>query len=465
MKKNKNKKHLFLIVFGILSGILAYHTDSLKTANFTNTVKNDTINYQENQKSIPLSKHYKYKIDEEDKILYLKPNSRQTVKFKIKNVGKSSWNIDTENSVKTTINPQDTVSLEFNITAPVIPGFYNQAIKPLVADKKWTTNNQLNIGLIVDGALDESYQYEVVDQSQINLLLKGSKQVTIKVKNTGTIAWQNHGKFPLYLIADPKYSTSKFKPLNDSWISDEIIGTMQEYEVNPGQTATFVFNMTSPDYITDHELGFKLSINNIFTFKFPIILGINVLIKKVALTFDDGYGNIDAFIDLLNNENVRGTFFMLGCVAEKNPDAMRRIVNEGHMLANHSYCHPDFRTLSDDEIRWQLSHTREVMQNITGKDIYPYFRYPYGAMNARTNAVLKEEGWTFIHWTQSTGDYKRHENSAAGRQQVYYYSTLNPPNNSIVLMHIISKSSLAALPSIIKWYRDHDYSFVTVDQL
>ena len=156
---------------------------------------------------------------------------------------------------------------------------------------------------------------------------------------------------------------------------------------------------------------------------------------------------------------------MLGCVAQQNPDAMRRIVNEGHLLASHSYCHPDFRTLSADQIRWQLSETRKIMQEITGYDVFPYFRYPYGAMNEKTHAVLKEEGWKYFHWTQSTGDYKHHGNTSEGRKQIFYYSTLNPPEQSIVLMHIISKSSLAILPEIIKWYRDHGYVFVTVDEL
>lgn len=438
MEKTKTKKCLLLFALSVLSGFSLSSLDYFSTPEFTSTI----------QTNILPAERYKYKISEEDKIIHLEPNSTKQIKLKIKNTGKSTWN------TPTTVTPGSTTTLPFTLTAPATPGFYNHPIKPLVADPNWTVNNQLNIGLIVDGDMDKSYQYKLLNPDPISLLIKDTKQITLKIKNTGKVAWQNHGKFSLYLA--PKMATAKFGLLAT---------TMQEYEVHPGQTATFVFNLTSPDFLADYQLGFGLSINDLYSFKEPIVIAANISTKKVALTFDDGYGDIDAFINLLNEQHVRATFFMLGCVAENQPAAMRRIVNEGHLLASHSYCHPDFRTLTDDEIRWQLNHTREIMKDITGTDVYPNFRYPYGAMNERTNALLKEEGWTYYHWTQSTGDYKHHANTAAGRQQIYYYSTLNPPDSSNVLMHIISKSSLATLPNIIKWYRDHDYSFVTVDQL
>lgn len=454
MEKTKTKKRLLLFVLSVLSGFALSSIDYFKNPEFNWLIQTSTISQPEAK--IHPSERYKYAlVNSKDKTIHLKPNTQKDLELKIKNIGKLSWNIQSETPA-ISIDPNETFAAKFSVKAPASPGFYSKIIKPIVADSDWKTNNNMNLSIIVDGDFNKSYQYELVDEKPLKLMSNVSRQVTLKIKNIGTATWYDHGKFALQLLATK---------IDNSWLEEEIVATMSEPEIVPGQTATFNFNITAPAFIADYELKFGLAVKDNYIFENPFVLGINVATKKVAITIDDGYGNIDAFIDTLNRENVRATFFMLGCVAEKSTGAMRRIVTEGHQLASHSYCHPDFRTLSDDEVRWQLNHTRDVMKDVTGKDVYPYFRYPYGAMNERTNAILKEEGWKYFPWTQSTGDYKFHENSAAGRQQIYYYSTLNPPDNAIILMHVISKSSLAVLPDIIQWYRDHDYNFVTVDEL
>lgn len=306
--------------------------------------------------------------------------------------------------------------------------------------------------------VEPSYKAEFFYMDAINLLSHTSKEVTVRIKNTGMETWSSKGKSAIQLTPDANAAASDFV------ITPAIL---QQESVAPGKTAAFTFTITASGRVADYLLNFELSTadKKSFIMDIPVSLGITVATKKVALTFDDGYGDVGAFIDLLNSKNIRGTFFMVGYAAEKNQDAMRRIVNEGHMLADHSYGHPDFRTLTDDEIRWQLNQTREYLLKITGKDVYPYFRYPYGAMNERTNNVLKEDGWKYFPWTQDTTDWKYHQDSEAGRQHIYHYATLNPPEEAIVLMHTMSKSSLAVLPDVIQWYRDHGYSFVTVDEL
>lgn len=460
----KTKRNLLLFVVSVVSGFLLSSADYFSAPELNSLLQTNTLSTQPTAKILP-GERYRYAlVDDKDKTIHLKPNVQKEVKVKIKNTGKFSWDIKSK-ALTAKVDPTKTIDLKFNVASHANPGFYTETIKPIVADNKWTINNKMYLGVVVDGDFDKSYKYELLTKDSLSLMNKATKQITLKIKNTGTVSWSNRGQFPLLLTAADKSVAADFKPADNSWLADDLIATMYEDEVPPGEVATFNFNMTAPAYISDYEFKFNLAIKDNYIFKDSFVLGIDVVTKRVALTFDDGYGNINDFIDLLNSENIRGTFFMLGCVAEQQPDAMRRIVNEGHLLASHSYCHPDFRTLTADGIRWQLNRTREIMLDITGKDVYPYFRYPYGAMNAFTNNVLREDGWKYFHWTQSTGDYKHHGNSAAGRQQIYYYSTLNPPDNSIVLMHIISKSSLAALPDIIQWYRDHGYSFVTVDQL
>jgi peptidoglycan/xylan/chitin deacetylase (PgdA/CDA1 family) len=145
---------------------------------------------------------------------------------------------------------------------------------------------------------------------------------------------------------------------------------------------------------------------------------------------------------------------------------MKAIIESGHLLASHSYIHPNFNTLSTSEIRNQLNTTRDAIINSTGGyDPYPYFRYPGGDHSQRTDAVLAEDGWEFFHWTNGTGDFKYRANTSAGRSHILYYATAGAPDKAIVLLHTMSKSTLAVLPDIINWYRDRGYAFVTVDQL
>lgn len=316
-----------------------------------------------------------------------------------------------------------------------------------------------------------SYDYAVPEKTMERVFsIYGNHESKIKLQNTGDSSWYSDGNLRVGLAVKKDETSDLFKTDNLSKNKDlgdySVVGWVNQTGVSRGGFGDFSFEVASPGRVGRYPVKLYLVVGDTFVIEDkPINLDLVFADKMVALTFDDGYGNIDSFIDTLNSQRVRGTFFMLGVVAQNQPEQMKRILREGHMLASHSLDHPDFRTLTDDGIRWQLSHTREIMKNITGYDVLPYFRYPYGAMNKRTHEIVEGEGWKWFHWTQSTGDYKHHENSAEGRSQVYYYSTLNPPDKSIVLMHIISQSSLNVLPDVIAWYRAHGYEFATIDEM
>ncbi len=188
--------------------------------------------------------------------------------------------------------------------------------------------------------------------------------------------------------------------------------------------------------------------------------------KFVAITIDDGWGgNIQGFLDVLKENRVKATFFMQGNEAEKQPELMKKIVEEGHLLANHSYDHPEFTTLTKDEILWELEEGRKAILEASGYDPYPYFRYPYGSNSTLSNQILAEQGWKSFYWTQNTWDWAFEEDTPEGREYIYQTAIQNAPQESIVLLHTHGGSSVGTLPDIIKWYRENGYSFVTVNQL
>jgi peptidoglycan/xylan/chitin deacetylase (PgdA/CDA1 family) len=139
-----------------------------------------------------------------------------------------------------------------------------------------------------------------------------------------------------------------------------------------------------------------------------MVLHGNTVQPWVALTLDCGnsYGHLGAILDELRTANVRLTFFLLGSLIEDSPVELRRLVDEGHELANHSYSHADFTTLSDREILAELDDTEASIQAILGPHVTtrPFFRFPYGASDKHSLQVVIDHGYLPVHWTLDTLD-------------------------------------------------------------
>jgi peptidoglycan/xylan/chitin deacetylase (PgdA/CDA1 family) len=481
----KNKILLAVLAIGLMSTL--FYTQTNLSQNLKTQVLID-ISEKTNPRSETLQSYNYEIISQEKNTIKLDENEEKNLTIILQNTGKNSWDIseNSKNSLylksifpnetnsniydkeeenwqspilykisdkngKTEIKTNETLTFEFKISSPKNAGYYKEKFGLLLENKKLLRTKTLDFDILVKGNYEDSYSYEYSNPiMKDNYLPNKEKQIQIKLINTGKTPWYK--------------SENNYAYLQETNTKTETI--LSEPQVLPGKEGTFLVNIKTPSETGSYEKQFVFVIKDLKTFdSTPINFEMNITNKKVALTFDDGYGEIDPFIDTLNEHNVKATFFMLGAVAQNQPEQMRRIVADGHRLADHSYNHPDFRTLSREEIVWQIEETRKIMKDITGVDPAPYFRYPYGASNQFSNSVVEENGWKWIHWTNGTGDYQHHENSAAGRHQTYFYATLNPPESSIVLMHIISKSTLGALPDLIKWYRENDYAFVTVDEL
>lgn len=495
------KKTLLIGLFAAFIGGFLVQLQSDSTQMQANVLLSIREEQEEDSQKWRTADRFKYElIDKGDEVIYLDPGEEKTLNLTLKNTGKSKWYFDEgieqklvlgvltpttredffdsskllveDSDGKTSIAPYDSTTIEIPIKAPAVPGIYKEEIKPLIDGLKWLSENdkeKIVWYFVVGGDFTQSYAYELSNgetqsQGALNITIpkNGSKEVTLKLKNTGETSWYDDGPFPIKLVTEDEKAVQNFM------LTESVVADLQENTVNPGETGTFRFEINAPaSDVTSYTLPLKLSIPGLLTFATPPVnLNITVSNKVVALTFDDGYGDIGPFIDVLNEQGVRGTFFMLGVVAQNRPDEMKRIVDEGHLLANHSYDHPDFRGLSAGEIRWQLDAGRQAIIDATGGyDPAPYFRYPYGARSSATDAVLTNDGWYWYQWTNGTGDFNYHENTAAGRSHILYYATAYPPERAIVLMHIISRSTLAVLPDIIQYYKDNGYAFVTVDEL
>jgi len=128
--------------------------------------------------------------------------------------------------------------------------------------------------------------------------------------------------------------------------------------------------------------------------------------KEIALTFDDGPHETGTplILDILKKQNVKATFFIIGNLAERYPDIIRRIDEEGHILGGHSYSHHFFFDLfTAEKIKQELTKTEDIIEKITGKKIH-YFRPPYGVTNPVVAKAVKWMNYLTIGWSVKSKD-------------------------------------------------------------
>ena len=185
------------------------------------------------------------------------------------------------------------------------------------------------------------------------------------------------------------------------------------------------------------------------------------------MTFDDGISDYtDILLDILEHNDVKATFFILGQSLLSNTLYKRtliRMIREGHVVASHSFNHPDLTKLSKDQIIEQMERTDEVIQSIIG--IKPRFmRPPYGYVNQKVVTVLRSAGYLIINWNHDTNDW-RHQDSYANivgyiQNQISFPRTKD--EGPIILQHDSLRSSTHLQSGIIKILRHKGYQFVSM---
>ena len=183
--------------------------------------------------------------------------------------------------------------------------------------------------------------------------------------------------------------------------------------------------------------------------------------RLVALTFDDGPkpGITEPLLEILTEQKVPSTFFVIGRHVTAYPALTRRIVEAGMELANHSYTHRNLTKLSEEAIAQEMLQTQAAVQAVTGRT--PRFmRPPGGNWNDSVAKVVKYWGLTPCFWTVDV-----YGSEVVGAQAVANEVLSRVHPGSIILMHNGKMSTLQALPTILRELKARGYSFVTVDTL
>lgn len=189
--------------------------------------------------------------------------------------------------------------------------------------------------------------------------------------------------------------------------------------------------------------------------------------KKVALTFDDGPDGFytPKILDILREEGVPATFFVVGEQVRNFPDMLKRIVREGHALGNHSWNHPSFPQLETAKVVQEVNSTEEEIFSLTGH-LTGIVRPPYGSYTLADRYHLASLGFHVIMWSIDTVDWKGIE-----AEEILSIVDREISPGAIILMHCVNEKpkflngTVKALPTMIRQLRLQGYQFVTVPKM
>lgn len=193
--------------------------------------------------------------------------------------------------------------------------------------------------------------------------------------------------------------------------------------------------------------------------------------KRAFLTFDDGPSVVTTTIlEVLKQENVKATFFMLGSRVEKMPDIVKKAYEEGHYIANHGYSHVYSSIYeSPESVLNEYNMCNNAVRNAIGLSDYNshLFRYPGGFVGGRYNEIkLKSEKLLLdneimhIDWNALTGDSEKKDLTPEYLME-RLKNTINGKDSIVILMHDAQTKEITAdiLPEIIKYVREQGYKF------
>ncbi|MEW6623483.1 MAG: polysaccharide deacetylase family protein [Bacillota bacterium] len=189
--------------------------------------------------------------------------------------------------------------------------------------------------------------------------------------------------------------------------------------------------------------------------------------KIIALTFDDGPDDnfTPKILDILKEHKVPATFFVMGRRCELFPEVVSRMANEGHIIGNHTYTHPNIVKLSNKKALKELSDTDKIVKEIAGYTPF-LFRSPYGSLDREKTKLIVNSGYNIIAWNVDSLDWR-----GLSADEVKTNILENVIEGSIILQHSAGgigedlSGTVQALDEIIKVLKKDGFEFVTVDKL
>ena len=188
--------------------------------------------------------------------------------------------------------------------------------------------------------------------------------------------------------------------------------------------------------------------------------------KVLYLTFDAGYENgcTGKILDVLKAHNVPAAFFLVGNYIEKNPDLVKRMVAEGHIVGNHTMHHYDMSRISDkDAFTKELQDLESLYQSVTGRPMPKYYRPPQGIYSESNLKMAKSLGYKTVFWSLAYVDWQNDRQPTDEEA----FSKLLPRTHdgAVVLLHSTSETNARILDTLLTKWEAMGYRFESIDTL
>lgn len=187
--------------------------------------------------------------------------------------------------------------------------------------------------------------------------------------------------------------------------------------------------------------------------------------KDIYLTFDNGYeqGYTDDILNILKKESVPATFFVTGHYVNSEPTLVKKMVNDGHIVGNHSYHHPDFTVVSKNTIQKELEMLEQAVASVSDQKELKYLRPPRGVFNEQTLKWSNELGYIHVFWSLAFADWNT--DKQIGWKYAYDQIMDQVHPGAIILLHTVSSDNAEALERVIKDLKKKGYQFKSLDDL
>ncbi len=188
--------------------------------------------------------------------------------------------------------------------------------------------------------------------------------------------------------------------------------------------------------------------------------------KVVYLTFDAGYENgcTEKILDILKKHEIKAAFFLVGNYMERNADLVRRMVNEGHIVGNHTMHHYNMEKISDPAaFAEELQELENLFLDITGKELPKYYRPPQGTYSVENLKNAKELGYKTVFWSLAYVDWNN--DNQPTKEQAFAKLLPRIHNGAVILLHSTSKTNAEILDELLTKWKEMGYSFASINEL
>ncbi len=185
--------------------------------------------------------------------------------------------------------------------------------------------------------------------------------------------------------------------------------------------------------------------------------------KYVYLTFDEGYeaGYTERILQVLKENDVKATFFITAHYVNTQEDIVKEMINDGHMIGNHTVNHKSMPDLTDDEVKSEVMNLHTAVYQKFGYEM-KYIRPPKGEFSERTIDITNSLGYTTVMWSFAYDDWDENKQDRVDYAKKKILDNVHP--GAVILLHGNSKDNTNVLDECIKEIKNMGYEFRSLDK-